>query len=113
VPADQVGLVEAHGTGTVVGDRTELATLTDFFTAAGARTGGATLGSVKSQIGHTKRAAGLTGMIKAAMAIHTGTRPPTINLDRPNQARDALESPFSFRTTSAPWPAGSRIASPG
>ncbi|MDI5940801.1 polyketide synthase, partial [Micromonospora sp. DH15] len=54
-----VGLVEAHGTGTVVGDRTELETLTRMFVDAGAEPGGCALGSVKSQIGHTKCAAGL------------------------------------------------------
>lgn len=59
-PAD-VSLVEAHGTGTVVGDATELTTLTEFFLAAGAEPGTCALGSVKSQIGHTKCAAGLAG----------------------------------------------------
>src|SRR5207245_5986018 len=48
----EVGLVEAHGTGTVVGDRTELATLTEVFAQAGARPGQCALGSVKSQVGH-------------------------------------------------------------
>src|SRR5690606_7901831 len=42
-PAD-IGLVEAHGTGTVVGDRTELASLTEVYTRFGARPGQATLG---------------------------------------------------------------------
>src|SRR5207248_9300448 len=61
-----VGLVEAHGTGTVVGDRTELAVLSDVFTEAGAQPGRCGLGSVKSQIGHTKCAAGIAGLVKAA-----------------------------------------------
>ncbi|MGG7570294.1 polyketide synthase [Streptomyces sirii] len=68
----QVGLLEAHGTGTVVGDATELAVLTDLFQEAGAAPGGCTLGSVKSQIGHTKCAAGLAGLIKTARAVHAG-----------------------------------------
>ncbi|MFB7511498.1 beta-ketoacyl [acyl carrier protein] synthase domain-containing protein, partial [Streptomyces broussonetiae] len=75
-PAD-VGLVEAHGTGTVVGDRTELAVLSAVFAEAGASTGGCALGSVKSQIGHTKCAAGLAGLIKTALALYTGVTPPT------------------------------------
>jgi acyl transferase domain-containing protein len=72
----EVGLVEAHGTGTVVGDRTELATLTELFTERGAATGGCSLGSVKSQIGHTKCAAGVAGIVKAACALHGGVLPP-------------------------------------
>ncbi|HEU4423922.1 MAG TPA: beta-ketoacyl synthase N-terminal-like domain-containing protein, partial [Pilimelia sp.] len=110
-PSD-VGLVEAHGTGTVVGDRTELETLTRLFTEAGAEPGSCALGSVKSQIGHTKCAAGLAGMIKATLAIYTGVRPPTINLSRPNSAWDPQHSPFAFFTQARPWavPTGERVA---
>ena len=108
----QVGLVEAHGTGTVVGDRTELETLTRLFVESQAPPGGCALGSVKSQIGHTKCAAGLAGVIKAALALHTGVIPPTINLTRPNPAWDARRSPFAFYTEARPWcaPAGERFA---
>ncbi|GIG63445.1 polyketide synthase [Longispora fulva] len=103
-PAD-VGLVEAHGTGTAVGDRTELATLTEVFGAAGARPGGTVLGSVKSQIGHTKCAAGLAGLIKTALAVHTGVRPPTSQLTSPAAQWVAGTSPFVFNTRALPWAA--------
>jgi 3-oxoacyl-(acyl-carrier-protein) synthase/NAD(P)H-dependent flavin oxidoreductase YrpB (nitropropane dioxygenase family) len=101
-PAD-IGLVEAHGTGTVVGDRTELATLTDVWGQAGAAPGSVTLGSVKGQIGHTKCAAGMAGLIKAALAIHRGVLPPATNLVKPNPAWDARVSPFVFRDAAQPW----------
>ncbi|WP_041540297.1 type I polyketide synthase [Catenulispora acidiphila] len=108
----RVGLVEAHGTGTVVGDRTELSTLTKLFTEAGAEPGGCALGSVKSQIGHTKCAAGLAGLVKTTLAVHTGVRPPTVNITRPNPAWTAAESPFTFHAAASPWalPPGERIA---
>jgi acyl transferase domain-containing protein/NAD(P)H-dependent flavin oxidoreductase YrpB (nitropropane dioxygenase family) len=108
----EVGLVEAHGTGTVVGDRTELQTLTNVFRDAGAEPGSCVLGSVKSQIGHTKCAAGLAGLIKVAMAVYTGVKPPTINLSRPNPAWSPQDSPFAFHTAASPWaaPAKERIA---
>ncbi|WP_372411376.1 SDR family NAD(P)-dependent oxidoreductase [Streptomyces luteireticuli] len=99
----EVGLVEAHGTGTVVGDRTELAVLTEVFTEAGAAPGRCALGSVKSQIGHTKCAAGLAGLIKTAMALHTGVRPPTAQLTRPDPAWEEGSSPFAFHTVARPW----------
>ncbi|WP_020575499.1 type I polyketide synthase [Actinopolymorpha alba] len=105
IAPSEVGLVEAHGTGTVVGDRTELQTLTAVFTEAGAAPGRCALGSVKSQIGHTKCAAGLAGLIKAAMAVYAGVKPPTIHLDNPNPAWDSDTSPFAFHTESRPWPA--------
>ncbi|MEV6597417.1 SDR family NAD(P)-dependent oxidoreductase [Actinoplanes sp. NPDC051346] len=112
ISPSEVGLVEAHGTGTVVGDRTELETLTRLFTESGARPGTAVLGSVKSQIGHTKCAAGMAGVIKAALALHTGVKPPTIGLSRPNPAWNPQTSPFAFHTETRPWaaPAAERIA---
>jgi acyl transferase domain-containing protein/NAD(P)H-dependent flavin oxidoreductase YrpB (nitropropane dioxygenase family)/NADP-dependent 3-hydroxy acid dehydrogenase YdfG len=108
-PAD-VGLVEAHGTGTVVGDKTELATLTEFFSTAGALPNECTLGSVKSNIGHTKCAAGLAGLIKTALAVHHGVLPPTLNLASPNPFYDAKASPFAFRASASPWTSATRLA---
>ncbi|WP_371640167.1 SDR family NAD(P)-dependent oxidoreductase [Streptomyces virginiae] len=100
----QVGLIEAHGTGTVVGDSTELSVLSELFTTSGAEPGSCALGSVKSQLGHTKCAAGLAGLIKAARAVHTGVRPPTLHIDTPNPAWRAQSSPFSFDSEARPWP---------
>ncbi|MER7177847.1 beta-ketoacyl synthase N-terminal-like domain-containing protein, partial [Streptomyces mesophilus] len=101
-PAD-VGLVEAHGTGTVVGDRTELTVLSEVFAEAGAERGGCVVGSVKSQIGHTKCAAGLAGLIKTALALHTGVRPPTLHVEEPNPAWSEADSPFAFHGRALPW----------
>ncbi|MCX5128436.1 type I polyketide synthase [Streptomyces sp. NBC_00347] len=108
----EVGLIEAHGTGTVVGDTTELAVLTSLFTESGAAPGACALGSVKSQIGHTKCAAGLAGLIKAVRAVHSGVRPPTLHLDAPVPAWNAENSPFTFDSGARPWavPAERRIA---
>ena len=108
-PAD-VGLVEAHGTGTVVGDRTELATLTDVYTRAGAAPGRCVLGSVKSQIGHTKCAAGMAGVIKAALSIYHGVLPPTSNIEQPTAAWNPETSPFVFLDEARPWLSDARVA---
>lgn len=108
----EVGLLEAHGTGTVVGDRTELVTLTEVFTEAGADPASCALGSVKSQIGHTKCAAGMAGLIKAALALHTGVLPPTLHVQQPNPAWDGQASPFVFHDRPRPWaePPAGRVA---
>lgn len=105
-----IGLVEAHGTGTVVGDRTEMATLTEVFAEAGVTPGATVLGSVKSQIGHTKCAAGLAGLIKVAKAVHHGVLPPTVNLVDPNPYYDSETSPFRFVSQAQPWPGDNRRA---
>jgi acyl transferase domain-containing protein len=105
-----VGLIEAHGTGTVVGDRTELSTLTSVFTAAGMGRAECVAGSVKSNIGHTKCTAGLAGLVKAAKAVYHGVQPPTLNITRPNQAWDPEASPFVFLDAARPWVDDRRVA---
>ncbi len=105
-----IGLVEAHGTGTVVGDRTEMATLSEVYRAAGVETASCTLGSVKSQIGHTKCAAGLAGLIKAALALHHRVLPPTLHVEKPNPGYDAATSPFVLSGVARPWPSEKRAA---
>ncbi len=108
-PAD-VGLVEAHGTGTVVGDRTELTILDEVFGEAGSEVGSVALGSVKSQIGHTKCTAGMAGLIKTALSLQRGVRPPTVNIVNPNPAYDSALSPFIFNASAQPWATAERAA---
>lgn len=98
-----IELIEAHGTGTVVGDRTELQALTDVFSQGGAMPAQAALGSVKSQIGHTKCAAGVAGLIKVAKALHHRVLPGTQNISQPNAWHNAATSPFTFSAQPRPW----------
>ncbi|GGO92421.1 type I polyketide synthase [Wenjunlia tyrosinilytica] len=100
---ETVELFEAHGTGTAVGDATELSALSAVVSEATESKGYAAVGSVKSQIGHTKAAAGAAGMIKLALALHHKVLPPTINVDEPNPAVDFEDSPFYVNTVSRPW----------
>lgn len=110
ISAAAVGLVEAHGTGTVVGDRTELSALTNLFSRSGALPGQTHLGSVKTQIGHTKCAAGLAGLIKASLAVYHGVKPPTLHLQQPNAYYNAQTSPFSFHAETGLWTEKNRYA---
>ena len=99
-----ITLLEGHGTGTRVGDHIELQALHEVFRTADQKKWCA-LGSVKSQIGHTKAAAGIAGLIKAALALHHKTLPPTINCDEPHPLLAAPNSPFYLSTESRPWAA--------
>ncbi|WP_278380809.1 type I polyketide synthase [Chryseobacterium arthrosphaerae] len=110
ISAAAVGLVEAHGTGTVVGDKTELSALTNLFSRSGALPGQTHLGSVKTQIGHTKCAAGLAGLIKASLAVYHGVKPPTLHLKQPNAYYNAQTSPFSFHAETGLWTEKNRYA---
>ncbi|MDF3054555.1 MAG: omega-3 polyunsaturated fatty acid synthase subunit, PfaA [Gammaproteobacteria bacterium] len=99
-----VELIEAHGTGTKAGDLAEFQGGELAFKDAGeTRVGVCALGSIKSQIGHTKSAAGSAGMFKALMALHHKTFPPTIKVDQPNSALDLQQSPFYLNTVLRPW----------
>src|SRR5258706_196474 len=105
-PPQTVGLVEAHGTGTKVGDATELSALIEVFQTPdkdGAAAPWCALGSVKSQIGHTKAAAGVAGVIKAAMALHQKVLPPTIKVTQPLEDAASGRSPFYLNTSKRPW----------
>jgi acyl transferase domain-containing protein/NAD(P)H-dependent flavin oxidoreductase YrpB (nitropropane dioxygenase family)/NAD(P)-dependent dehydrogenase (short-subunit alcohol dehydrogenase family) len=102
LPAE-IGLVEAHGTGTVVGDRIELQALTEVFNAGGAHARQTGLGSVKSQIGHSKCAAGIAGVIKIAKALHHRVLPPTQHIETPNDWYRRDISPFQLNRTAQPW----------
>ena len=97
-----VGLFEAHGTGTELGDRTELETLRTVLTNANARPQSAALGSVKSQIGHTKGTAGFAGLMKVAMALHNRTLPPTL-FDNAAPVLHDRATPIYLNTRSRPW----------
>lgn len=101
---ESVDLVEAHGTGTRAGDAAEFAALREVFAETG-RTDGpwCALGSVKSQIGHTKAAAGAVGLLKAVLAVHHKVLPPTIKVDRPNPVLGIESSPLYLNTRARPW----------
>ena len=101
---DTVELVEAHGTGTVAGDAAEFGGLELAFNGSGRPDRQwCALGSVKSQIGHTKAAAGAAGLVKVIMALHHKVLPQTAKIDRPNPKLDLKASPFYLNTTTRPW----------
>ncbi|MEZ9656786.1 phosphopantetheine-binding protein [Vibrio splendidus] len=98
-----LGLLEAHGTGTAAGDVAEFAGLNSVFSENNGEKQHIALGSVKSQIGHTKSTAGTAGLIKAALALHHKVLPPTINVSAPNPKLDIENSPFYLNTQTRPW----------
>lgn len=102
VSPETVELVEAHGTGTKVGDATELSALNEVFREARAEGTWCALGSVKSQIGHTKAAAGAAGLIKAALALHHKVLPPTAKVANPIKEA-ASNAPLYVNTEPRPW----------
>jgi len=101
VTPESIGLLEAHGTGTKVGDAVEVSALRDIFGEA--EKPWCALGSVKSQIGHTKAAAGAAGLIKAALALHHKVIPPTIKVQKPLKEVSEGKTPFYLTSQKRPW----------
>ena len=111
-PAD-CSLIEGHGTSTRVGDAVELGALADAFAGSQIAPGSIALGSVKSNIGHLKAAAGAAGLLKATLALHNKLLPPSLNFERPNPNLDWSTSPFAVNTELRDWdiaPDHTRIA---
>ncbi|MBD3009960.1 type I polyketide synthase [Streptomyces sp. 5-10] len=103
-----LGLLEAHGTATPAGDAAELATLAEVFGPGDMPGEKAAIGSVKSMIGHTMPAAGVAGLVKAALAVHHGRLLPTLHCDDPHPALAATR--FSVLDAAEPWDAHVRRA---
>ncbi|MFD4865849.1 type I polyketide synthase [Streptomyces sp. NPDC058412] len=106
VDADTIGYVEAHGTGTPVGDPIEVQALTRAFAETTRRTGFCAIGSAKTNVGHTDAAAGVVGLIKAALVVEHGKIPPTLHYTSPNPLIDFASSPFRVQDRLTDWPSG-------
>ena len=102
--ADGIGYIETHGTGTALGDPVEIAALTRAFRSE--RRGAVPIGSVKTNIGHLDRAAGVTSLIKSVLVLQNGEIPPSLHFEEPNPKIDFAGSPFYVNTRLTPWPSG-------
>ncbi len=96
---------EGHGTGTNVGDATELNTLSQARQEALANSFPAAIGSIKANIGHTKAAAGVAGLIKATLALHTQVLPPTCGCEQPSAELTGRKPALRILREAEPWPA--------
>ena len=106
VPATSPATVGASSRRTApatkAGDAAEFAALKSVFDRCRS-TQWCALGSVKSQIGHTKAAAGAAGLIKAVLALQHSTLPATLKVERPNPALGLAETPFYINAQTRPW----------
>jgi malonyl CoA-acyl carrier protein transacylase len=100
---DTVGYMEGHGTSTRVGDIVEVESMERVLREFDLAHGSIPLGSVKSNLGHLKGAAGAAGLLKAIYALRDKVLPPTVNFERPNPNIDFEHSPFYVHTELRPW----------
>lgn len=101
-PAD-VTVIEMHGTGTPVGDPVEAKSIKSVYEPLHLPSESIAIGSVKSQIGHTRLAAGMVSTIKMALALSHKQIPATIHVSQINPKLGLSESPFYVNTNLRPW----------
>ncbi|MCE9672536.1 type I polyketide synthase [Myxococcus stipitatus] len=98
-----VGYVEAHGTGTALGDPIELEALGAIYGDRSVRDLPLMVGSVKTNLGHLEGAAGIAGLMKAALCLANGEVPPHLHLRTPTPHVDWGRLFIDIPTTCRPW----------
>ena len=109
VPVETIGYIEAHGTGTPVGDPIEFEALRKVFESKTNKKQFCYLGSIKGNIGHPTNAAGVAGLIKAALVLHHEQIPATLHFKTPNPKIDFASSPFMIADKLIPFPRGEQV----
>jgi acyl transferase domain-containing protein/acyl carrier protein len=104
ISAATVGYIEAHGTGTRAGDPVELGALSTVLGEGRNPGGRARVGSVKTNFGHTEGAAGIAGLIKAALCLHHQAIPASLHCKQLNPAVAWADAPVEISRTPADWP---------
>jgi acyl transferase domain-containing protein/acyl carrier protein len=97
------GLIEGHGTSTSVGDAVEVESFTDVLSSFHVPIGTVALGSVKSNIGHLKGAAGAAGILKTALALRDKVLPPSVHCEQASPNIDFAHSPLYVNGKLRPW----------
>ncbi|MBM5790532.1 MAG: type I polyketide synthase [Cyanobacteria bacterium M_surface_10_m1_298] len=96
--------VEAHGTGTRQGDPIELRALGTVLGEGRPEGQPCRVGSVKTNLGHSETAAGITGLIKAALCVHHRQLPPSLHFRSPNPSIDFQGLKLQVQTQLEPFP---------
>ncbi|MFP3941805.1 MAG: SDR family NAD(P)-dependent oxidoreductase, partial [Thermoanaerobaculia bacterium] len=104
IDPETIGYMEAHGSGTPLGDPIEVAALTKAFRRQTDARELCPLGSVKTNVGHLDRTAGVAGLIKTILTLKHKRIPPTVHFQQPNPNIDFEQSPFYVNTEPIDWP---------
>ncbi|ETS31140.1 polyketide synthase family protein [Photorhabdus khanii NC19] len=117
MPFSSLGMIEAHGTATVLGDPIEIQALNkvarELLSPDELSQFRCAVGSVKSNMGHLDSAAGIAGLIKAALSVRFGKMPPSLHFNKPNPHLALDKTPFWVPTQAADWPAQQAIRRAG
>ena len=102
-PSD-VDYLEAHGTGTTVGDPIEIDAVSEVYGRGREVDRPLLTGSVKTNVGHLESAAGVAGLIKAALVVQKGIIPKHLHFNDPNPGIDWEHVPLKVTSEMTDWP---------
>lgn len=88
VNPSELTFIEAHGTGTPVGDPIEANAVGNVVGRNRSNNNPCYISSVKTNIGHTEAAAGVAGLIKAALCVYHRSLPPHLHFQKVNKGID-------------------------
>ncbi len=103
IKPEQVSYVETHGTGTKLGDPIEVEALAEVIGSAAANEMPCVLGSVKTNIGHLEGAAGIAGLIKAALVLNRERIPPHLHFHELNPLIPMAGTRFEIPVAERPY----------
>ena len=106
---DTVAYLEGHGTGTAVGDATELRAFSEERREANPDAPPASISTVKGNIGHTKAAAGVAGLLKAILAVRHQVIPPATGHQDPHAELGGERPALRVPDTAQLWPQGAPV----
>ncbi|MEO8400725.1 MAG: SDR family NAD(P)-dependent oxidoreductase [Gammaproteobacteria bacterium] len=103
ITADTISYIEAHGTGTSLGDPVEVKAISNVFGTGNRANQSLTLGSVKTNLGHTEAAAGMAGMIKTILMLQHKQIPANLHFKNLNLHIDSDAQFLAIPTKLTPW----------
>ncbi len=104
IEPSQIGYIEAHGTGTAVGDPIEAQALSEALCEGRTDENALVIGSAKTNLGHLETAAGLVGLVKAALVLKHRLIPPNLHFDTPNPNIDFAGLKLRVPVKTEPFP---------
>lgn len=106
IDPETIAYIETHGTGTKLGDPIEINGIKGAFSRYTDRKQFCAISSAKSNLGHLFECAGITGLLKAVMALKHREIPPTLYFNKPNLKIDFENSPVYINTRLRKWDKG-------
>ncbi len=106
ITPSEVDYLEAHATGSQLGDPIELNAAASVYGEGRDPDRPLLVGSVKSNLGHTEWAAGVTALIKTVLSMNEGVIPQHLHFEDPNPHVEWDELPVRVVADKTEWPNG-------